>query len=480
MNNNPIFPLKNKKVLLVGLGLLGGGLSTAIWLLKQGVNLTITDLKTSKDLSPTLKKLKKYQRKIKYVLGKHRKKDFLDKDLIVINPAINTLNNPFLDLARKKKIPIENELTLFLKYLAYKKVFPLIIGITGTKGKTTVSNWVYRFLSYKFNTLLALNNPRFPLLSQTKKIKNNQPIILEISSYHLEIINNFAPSIALITNIFPDHLNRYQDIKKYAQIKANIFLSQNPDNFLILNKNNFFTKYFLSLKPKARVFYFSLKPLSLKENGIFVFKDYLYFQKDNSRKKLFSIKSFVEKFGLHNLENLMASIIVSHLLGISFLDIKKLIPSLPSIKFRQEEIFSKKYVKIINDSAATTPEATISAIKRFQKETKNLILITGGTDKDLKFNNLAQIIKKHIKKENLIILDDTGSQKLIQELKKINFDSFFLYPELKKCILKAKSLLKENRNNLILFSPACASFNKFKNEYHRGEIFNKIIKKVFI
>lgn len=476
--NSSLFPLKNKKVLLVGLGLLKGGLSTALWLLKQKPQLTITDLKTEKELTPTLNRLKKYQKSIKLVLGKHRKKDFYKNDLIVLNPAINTFNNPYIEIARKKNIPVENELTLFLKYLKYKKIFSYIIGITGTRGKTTTSLWLYHFLSKKFPTLIGLNNPDSPLLFQTPKIKNNFYIVLEIPSFHLELVNNFNPKIAIITNLYRDHLDRYLKFKNYLKTKAKIFITQSPNNYLILNNNNSWTKNFLNYKPKSQVFFFSLKPLPLNKNGIFLKNNYLYFQNKKEIKELFNVKQFINKWGIHNLENLMASLLSSYLLGIDFHSLKILIKSLPQPPFRQQEIFSNKYVKIINDSAATTPEATISAIKRFSYY-KNLILITGGTDKNLQFKELAKIIVKNIPSSNLILLKDTATLKIIKEFPKLKYQNFYLCDSLKECLTQAKSLIKKSNKNLILFSPASKSFNKFKNEYHRGKIFNQLVKEIF-
>jgi len=476
-----IFPLKNKKVLLVGLGLLGGGVSTADWLLKQDALLTITDLKSEKELSLSLKKLKKYKGKITLVLNRHKKEDFLKNEIIVLNPAVKTFYNPYLYPAKRKNIPIENELTLFIKYLLSKKpdFFKNLIAITGTRGKTTTSYWLSHFLSIKYQPILALNNPRSPLLSQIKNIeKSNNPIILETPSYHLELVKNFSPKISIITNIYPDHLNRYKNIKRYLKIKANIFLGQKKDDYLILNKENPWTKYFLSLKPKAQIYLISKKPLPLKENGLFVDKNYLYFQLNNKKERLFSVKNFSNLWGIHNLENLMASLLAGYLFKIEFKEMMPKISQLPQIKFRQEEIFSNKYVKIINDSASTIPEATISAIKRFCFQSP-LILITGGTDANLSFKKLALEIKDKVQEKNLILLNDSATKKLINELQKVGFKNFFVFESLKECVLKAKEIAQKNKKTIILFSPGAKSFNKFLNEYQRGEIFNKIAKKVF-
>ena len=247
--------MKSKnKVLLVGLGILGGGLATALWLLKHKAQLTVTDLKSKKDLEPSLKKLKKYSSKIKFVLGKHRQKDFDENDIIVVNPAIPTTNTKlkvtqYLNKAKKQKKIIENEISLFFRFCRNP-----IIGITGTRGKTTTTNWIGHLLKVKYpQTFIGGNIPDSPVLSFLDKISKNSPVVLELSCFQLELLKNQAPHLAIITNLYQDHLNRYQTMKRYAQVKANIFLHQKPDDYLILNDDNSWTKYFLSLKPVSQV-----------------------------------------------------------------------------------------------------------------------------------------------------------------------------------------------------------------------------------
>lgn len=471
---NPL-NLKNKKVLLVGLGILGGGLSTALWFLKHGVNLTITDLKSKEFLSPSIKKLKKYQQKIKYILGKHRLIDFKNHDLIIFNPAVKTTNNPFLEYAKKLKKQIENDLTFLFKYTNNPK-----ICITGTRGKTTTTTWIYSFIKSKYkNALIGGNIPEFPIFSLIDKTKNNDPIILETSCFQLELFKG-NPKIAVITSLYQDHLNRYGDMKTYAKIKANIFLNQTPNDFLVLNYNNPWTKFFLSLKPKSQVYFFSSKPPSKKKNykGIFIRNNKVYFRKNNQETYILNIKKFQKQWGKHNVLNLLCAMLVAKLYGLNFKEIKKQIPYLPQIKMRQEKIYENKKLKIINDSAGTSPEAGIAALERFSKETKNLILITGGTDKNLQFKELAKKIKQTIKPENLVLLNGSATKNLLSQLEKINYSfSFNLFDNLSECLSYALNRASQfKKKSIILFTPSSASFEKFKNEFDRGEKFNQLVK----
>lgn len=483
--------IKNKKILLMGLGILGGGVSTALWLLKHNANLTITDLKSKKDLNESLKKLKKYLPKIKLVLEYHHKNDFKNNNIIVINPGVPLKNNPYLKIAKKNKRLIENEISLFFRFNKNP-----VIAVTGTRGKTTTVNWIAHLLKIKYKKVLSGGNtPNNPVLSFIDKLKSDIPLVLELSSFQLELLkeNNSYPKIAVITNLYKDHLNRYSDIKEYAKVKSKIFQNQKNNDYLILNYDNKWTKYFLSLKPKSCVYFVSRHPLPRNKNGIFNNKNKIYFQANRKKELVLKANIFLKQWGEHNLENLMFAILSAKLFGLSFSQMKKQISTLPQIKFRQEKIFQNKKLFVINDSSATSPEATIAALKRFArltfskkklgglKQYKNsgLILITGGTDKNLEFKELAEEIKKTILPKNLVILNGSASKKLIKELNKIKYSNkYFVFESLKECFCYSLYQRKQKKRSIILFSPAAASFEKFKNEFDRAEQFNKLTAKL--
>ena len=481
MNNNKEINnyLKNKKVLLVGLGILGGGTATALWLLKHKAQLTITDLKSKKDLKPSLKKLKKYFSKIKFVLGRHLQQDFLNNELIIVNPAISTLNphlvvTQYLRKAKKHNKIIENDISLFFKFVTNP-----IIGITGTKGKTTTTNWICHLLKGKYpQTFIGGNIPDSPVLSFFNKITKNSPVVLELSCFQLELLQKQAPHLAFITNLYQDHLNRYQTMKEYAKVKANIFLHQKPNDYLILNYDNFWTKYFLSLKPVSQVYFISQKKLPKKLDGVSQNGSKVYFQENGKKFFIFNAVSFLKTWGQHNLENLLRAILAAKLFGLNIEQIKRQIATLPQIKMRQEIVFQNDHLIIINDSAGTSPEAALAALNRWAKN-ENLILITGGTDKNLNFKQLAKEIKKRLSAPNLILLNGSATKKLIEELNKIKYsNNYFVFESLDECFYYSLCLRKQKKKNIILFSPAATSFEKFKNEFDRGEQFNKLVKRL--
>lgn len=463
---------KKIKVLLVGLGILGGGLATSRWLLKQGFDLTITDNKSEIELKSTLKKLKKHLSQIKLVLGKHRLIDVLRNDLIILNPAVPIFNNPLVEFAKKHHKIIKKELSLFLDYINQP-----VIGVTGTRGKTTTTLWIHHLLQAKYpNIQVGGNNPDYPLFSFINKLKKGIPVVLEIPCFQLELPPQKAPHIAIITNLYIDHLNRYHTLKQYANIKANIFKYQTKKDYLILNYDNSWTKYFLSLKPKSQIYFTSLKKLPPEKFGVYLDNNWIIYRNNKISEKILSAKNFINLWGIHNLDNLLRAILVAKILGLLNTKIKKQITTLPQSKMRQEIIFNNKKLMIINDSSGTSPEATEQALLRFKN--KKIILITGGTDKNLMFYNLAQIIKQVVPQNNLILLNGSATKKLLDQLNKIHYSfNYNIFETLSECFNYALYLVKKKQGNIIIFSPGASSFEKFKNEFDRGEQFNKIVQK---
>ena len=290
--------IKDKNVLLMGLGTLGGGLATAKWLLKNGACLTITDLRPASKLKSSLKELSGYRGRIKFTLGCHDNKDFLASDMVVVNPGVS-FRNEFVRFATHNGKNIDNELTLFYKFCKEET-----LAVTGTRGKTTTVNWLLHFLKTKYpGAKLAGNSGDSQLLSIIDKIKRNNPVVLELPSFLLEFFPNIntAPDVAVITNIYRDHLNRYKNIKDYALVKANIFKNQNKNQKLILNAGNKWTRFFLKQNPRAKVMFFSVKPLKGRQNGIFVGKNLSVYIKRGRKKKLFyDAQVFIERWGRLN------------------------------------------------------------------------------------------------------------------------------------------------------------------------------------
>lgn len=426
----------------MGLGLHGGGEGVARYLVKKGAKVTVTDLKTKTQLEPTLKKLANLP--IKYVLGQHRLGDFEKADLIIRNPDV-PLDSPFLKTARQHKIPILMEINLFWEEFSCRK----IIGVTGTKGKTTTASLIKAALSSAGLKVALGGNLGISLLEILPKADKNTWAVLELSSWQLEGLKNqqSSPHLSVITNIFPDHLNRYRSMKDYVSAKKLIFAYQKKSDYLILNQENSWTKK-LQKEAPGKVVFFSKKDVP---------------------------KSWQEKIkirGDHNLANIAAALAIAKILKLEPDSVKKGIISFSGLEHRLEKVNSIKGVKFYNDSAATNPSASQMAIRSFSQP---LIWILGGTDKNLSF---AALIKEAQRKTNLkalILLAGTATEKIKTEIEKYPVRAKILGPfdQLLPAVYQAYKIARAG--DIVLLSPGAASFGMFQNEFDRGNQFKKIV-----
>jgi len=466
--------LKNKKVLVMGLGIIGGGLDTVKWLVARGAKVTVTDLKEKYELAPSLKKLKKLP--IKFILGKHQFQDFEEADLIIKNPAVKE-NSPYLKRARAKEIPIEGDTSLFFRLWPGK-----IIGITGTKGKSTTATLIYQILKAAgLKVCLAGNIGQSPLKFIRNSVirRKNCTAVLELSSFQLENLK-ISPHIAVITNIFPDHLNRYKNLASYIKAKEQIFTFQKPGDHLVLNYDNKILRN-LAKKTKSNIIWFSILANKYKfkheypriKQKVFVEKENIISLENGKKQKICRIKNFKLK-GMHNLENVLAAAAVAKLAKIKPKIIARVLKNFSGIPNRSELVAETNGVKFINDTTATIPEATIEALKTLNPKpytlNKKIILICGGSDKKLEFRDLAKNIKKYCKR--VVLLAGSATKKLKPLLYKNcrgETATIIEAGSMKEAVEKAKELAK--RGDIVLLSPGAASFGLFKNEFDRGRQF---------
>lgn len=425
---------KGKKVIVFGLGVLGGGIGTAEFFAKRGANVLVTDLRKKEDLKDSLKRLSKY--KINYVLGRHREEDFLSADLIVKNPGIPS-NSPFLKIARENHIPIEMAESLFLKLSPTKD----IIGITGTRGKSTTSVLIYEIMKKAgFDVYLAGNFKNTSTLSLLEKIDENSKVVLELSSWQLESFGwcKASPHVSLITNIYPDHLNRYSSMKEYINDKKNIFKFQNKNDYLILNREDDYCQKFAK-EAKSKIVWFS--KIDINKD----FASHLY--------------------GNHNRENIAAVLRIVQIYKIEENITKKVISSFSGLPFRLQKVGEINGVKIFNDSTSTTPIAGIKALSSFPKG--KVILIAGGNSKNIPLDDFVEKIKTWTKA--LILIGGTAAA----EFKKIKNYKLLPFNAFDRALFEAYKL--SQKDDIILFSPGLTHLPDI-NEFKRGELFNHAVK----
>ncbi|MCX7880975.1 MAG: UDP-N-acetylmuramoyl-L-alanine--D-glutamate ligase [Patescibacteria group bacterium] len=434
-----------KRVLIVGLGLLGGGVGLAEFFSKLDAKVTVTDKKTQDQLKPSIEKLKKYP--ITFHLGRHQLTDFLTADIIFKGPSVSW-NLPEIKAAQKKGIPVEMELSFFSSICPAK-----IIGVTGTRGKSTTTAMIYQLLkSFNFSVYLAGGLPQTSTISLLEKITPNDWVVIELSSWALSGFHQkkISPQIAVFTSFYPDHLNYYSTLNDYLFDKKAIYLYQKKEDFLIANKK--LETIILQDKPKSKVFFYQATDFQ---------------------------EQFKYLAGEHNQENAAAVLTLAKILKLDLEKSKKIISQFSGLPGRQQVIAKKNKIIFINDTTSTTPTATIFALKRFSN--KPIVLILGGNSKNLPFNQLVETIEKTSSIKKIILLAGSFTneilpilkQKIPEKLSQKIYNS--LSEAVKKAYLEAQKIKKEA---LVLFSPAATSFAMFNNEFHRGKEFEKIVNKL--
>ncbi|MDO8470342.1 MAG: UDP-N-acetylmuramoyl-L-alanine--D-glutamate ligase [bacterium] len=483
----------------MGLGVLGGGVATTRWFLKRGDRVTVTDLRSRAKLAPSIRALGKGAKRVRFVLGRHRLADFRTNNIIVANPAVPR-GSPYLAAARLAGKQVVNDAHIFLDEFEGP-----LIAVTGTRGKTTTVNWIAHLMRGAYPGLLAGGNssadmPLLKLLDDSALAEGSPviPAVVELSSWQLELVRGArrAPDVAVITNLYPDHLNRYHNIRAYAAAKANIFRDQTQDQALILNADDAWTPFFLKRKPRSRVFFISLKPLPKSKRGIYVNGGTVFARLTaGSTERVLSRAALatLASWGDHNIRNLLTTLLAGRLAGVSFRSLSTRLSSLPTVPLREEVIHQDRHLTVVNDSAGTSPDATTAALRRFQKS--RIILLAGGTDKELTFGEWAKAVKHHVPPERLLLLEGSATKKMVVALRCIGYfrksapQVFTTLPAMVRAAWKPTTdpprltsgrVEAGNRQpTTILFSPGAASFEKFKNEFDRGRKFTAYCVRYF-
>jgi len=440
----------DSRVLIIGLGLQGGGVAVAEFFAELGANIRITDLKSAEELLPSINKLKHLS--ISYTLGKHLEKDFLEADLIIKAPKMRW-DHPLILAAQKKGVLIEMETSFFASYCPAP-----IIGITGTRGKSTTTMMIYDLLKKHSGkkVFLAGNIPDKPALNLLKEVTKNDLLILELSSWQLSGFQQkkISPHISVFTNFYPDHLDYYQSMAEYLEDKKAIYLHQKSADYLVANSN--LQPTIKKNPPTSKIIYFSAQNLPL------------------------SLANSKNLHGLHNRENAAAAIEVAKILKIREADYTNTLKSFTGLPFRQQIIGEKEGIIFVNDTTATTPTATSKALERFSNQ--QVVLILGGNAKELPTSDLVSSL---VSVNKIILLSGTFTDEIGAELQKKYLDKIAgPFSDLQLAISEAWKIAKslqassKNKKIIVLFSPAATSFSMFKNEFHRGEEFNRLIKKL--
>lgn len=367
-------------------------------------------------------------------------------DFYIKSPGIS-FNNPKIKKILATKKPIFSELEIALNF-APKDI--KIIAITGTNGKTTTTELTAKIFKQYIkdeklkNKVWTCGNIGLPVSSFATKIKKGDILVLELSSYQLEDSTYFKPDISAILNITKDHISHHGSFEKYVKAKCRIFAKQNKKDFLVINqKDKLVVK--ISKKSKAKIRHFAI-PKSITPPKI---------------------------KGRHNLENAMASYQIANAFGVDDKSIQKAFNQFKGVEHRIEEFFTAKGIEFINDSKATNVDSTITALKTFcKKNKKNILLILGGQDKGDSYKPLKKYINNHIKK---VLVIGTAEKPIIKDLS--DTEKLVICKNMENAVKYSKKYAK--KGDILLLSPACASFDSYKNFELRGKHFKKIVRKIF-
>lgn len=465
------FPqFKNKRVLIVGLGVLGGGVGAARFFFKAGAEVLVTDLKKRSELKKSIENLRNC--KIKYVLGEHRDKDFKNADLIIKGPSVRK-DSRYLKIAKENKVEIDTDIGIFFKYCPCE-----IIGITGTKGKSTISTLVYELLKSKHKKTFLGGNIQKSVLEILPKLDKDSLTVLELSSWQLEGLTKHkkSPHVALITNIFPDHLNTYKNFAAYRGAKEIIFKYQTSKDILVLNRDDKELRNLLRSEPrgniKSRIKIYSLNTVLSKSRACVRSGTVFYKGKAVCAVNKLNIQ------GDHNLRHILGAITAVDSYKISAKSIRKTVLDFKGVFGRLEFIKKTKGIKYFNDTAATNPNSVIVALNTLGRVSKNIVLIAGGVDKEFGsdiYSDLAKRINCFVK--HLVFLPGTATDKIKRAIKSLKANiPFTEIKSMKEAVLEAER--NASGGDIVILSPGGSSFNLFKNEFDRGEQFIKVVKKL--
>ncbi|WP_031513418.1 UDP-N-acetylmuramoyl-L-alanine--D-glutamate ligase [Desulfofalx alkaliphila] len=448
--------LDDKKILVVGAAL--SGIAVADFLVNKGAQVTLTDAKSADKLDQSVQRLA--DKGVKLALeGQYPNLAEEPYHLLVVSPGV-PLTAPPVAQAYERAIPVIGELEL-----AFRFAEAPIIAVTGTNGKTTTATLVGEIMKNAgFNTLVA-GNIGLPLISQVENEQRDY-IVAEVSSFQLETIQTFRPAVGAILNITPDHLDRHGTMENYTSAKTKIFANQVPLDYTVLNYDQPETAK-LAAQSMGRVIFFSRK--HNLETGVYIQNHHMVATLDGVTTKIMPVNELNIPGG-HNLENALAAVACTFVLGVEPNTIAKALRNFKGVAHRLEPVAEINGVQYVNDSKGTNPDATIKALEAYKQP---IILIAGGLNKGSDFTRLAKVIKEKVRV--LILLGQHGYQ-IQGAVEKEGYNTFVNVQDYMEAVKVAHQVAKPGE--VVLLSPACASWDMFKSYEERGEVFRQLVLKL--
>ena len=450
--------LRGKRVAVIGIGVSNTPLIKT--LCKAGINVTACDKNTREAFGSLADELESLGASLK--LGETYLDD-LDQDVIFRSPGIRPDIPPFL-AAMEKGSELTSEMEVFFRVCPCR-----IIAVTGSDGKTTTTTLISEMLKNAGYTVHLGGNIGKPLLSEAGEMKPEDVAVLELSSFQLMTLDQ-SPDIAVFTNLSPNHLDIHKSMEEYALAKENIFSHQGPDGIAIFNRDNELTHEMAGRAP-GRVMEFSRR--QSVENGTCLDGDRITVMQDGKGRPLFDYERILIP-GMHNVENYLAAIAA----------VQGLVPdevilhtaeTFPGVEHRIELVRTLNGVRYYNDSIASSPTRTIAGLRSFKEK---VILIAGGYDKKIPFDVMGREVLDHVK---ILVLTGHTADKICQAV--VNTEGYeeghpviLREDDFRDAVMAASRAAGEG--DVVILSPACASFDHFKNFAQRGRYFKEIVNSL--
>ena len=444
----------NKRVLVVGLG--KSGVASALFLKERGARVTVSDAKSEDQLREEIPVLLDHG--IAVETGGHGERTFRGQDLIVVSPGV-PVDAPPLVQARTLGEPVIGEIELAAQFLSGR-----IVAITGSNGKTTTTALTGEIIAAGGYATLVGGNIGTPAISLAERSTRESVVVLEVSSFQLETIQTFRPSVAVVLNVTPDHLDRHRTFEAYTAAKARIFENQQSGDFAVLNADDPTCVAMAKCTP-AGVFWFSRE--QEVSQGACVRDGKVWFRGPQGEHAIMLVSEIPLK-GSHNVENVLAAVCAGALIGCQPKQIGVAVRNFKAVEHRLEFVATVRGVDYYNDSKATNVDATIKALESFPA---NIHIILGGKDKGSDYTALNELLRTRAKRVYTIGAAAAKIESHIRGAAEV------VHAETLNTAVK-RAAASASPGDIVLLAPACASFDQFNNYEHRGRAFKEIVHRL--
>ncbi|MBR2783922.1 MAG: UDP-N-acetylmuramoyl-L-alanine--D-glutamate ligase [Firmicutes bacterium] len=445
--------LKDKKVLVVGAG--RSGVEACRLLLRAGARPILSDSKERDQLSRAVLDLEKQG--VELMTGRQFA-DRVDWQLAVVSPGVPPMI-PLLNITREAGVEVIGEIEL-----AWRFSHAPFLGVTGTNGKTTTTSLLGFILQQAGKNVLVGGNIGAALALDAASFTGDY-IVAELSSFQLETCNTFRPHVAIHLNLTPDHLDRHGSMENYAAAKESMFLRQSGEDYAVLNYDDPIVSA-IAGRTEASVLWLSLE--HELDEGMYFDGEAIRVREQGRTVYSFPAADIFIK-GRHNMQNAMAAALAAHAVGVSYEDIAGSLAAFPGVAHRLEFVCRRRGVTYVNDSKGTNPDSTLQALRAYDGP---IVLLLGGYDKNADFSQLVPLIREKVK---LAVVYGATLPKIKTCLLEHGFDRFVTADGFREAVAAAKKAAVSG--DVVMLSPACASWDEFDNFEQRGDLFKELVSK---